>query len=98
MSRPLTRAGGGVLFATLPVTHVAAAFDDAAFETGAGQSGAELRLALAAIIATLGFLWAAWLCIGAYSAWRDGTLDGGAALMTVLRAFLVLAVMGAFIR
>jgi len=98
VSCAITRVYGCFTLATLPAAQVLAAFNDAAFETGAGQSGAELRFALAAIIATLGFLWAAWLCIGAYSGWRDGTLDSGAALMTVLRAFLVLAVMGAFIR
>jgi len=75
-----------------------AAFDDDAFEAGAGQSGADLRFALAAIISTLGFLWASWLIIGTYSGWRDGSLNSGAAMMTVLRGLLVLAVIGAFIR
>ena len=81
-----------------PVTRVFAAFNDDAFEAGAGQSGAELRLALAAIIITLGFLWTAWLSVGVYSGWRDGSLNAGGAMMTMLRGLLVLAVMGAFIR
>jgi|GEM_PF-5012558 len=41
-----------------------------AITAGAGQSGAELRFALAAIIITLGFLWTSWLFIGVYIGWR----------------------------
>ena len=98
MNRAITRAYGFLLLATMPVAQAFAAFDDEAFEAGAGQSGADLRFALAAIISTLGFLWASWLFIGTYSGWRDGSLNSGAAMMTVLRALLVLAVIGAFIR
>jgi integrating conjugative element protein (TIGR03758 family) len=69
-----------------------------AITAGAGQSGAELRFALAAIIITLGFLWTSWLFIGVYIGWRDGSMNAGAGMMTMLRGLLVLAVIGAFIR
>ncbi len=94
----LSRTYGPVLLAMIPVAQGFAAFDDAAFETGAGQSGAELRFALAAIIITLGLLWTSWLFIGVYIGWRDGSMNAGAAMMTMLRGLLVLAVIGAFIR
>lgn len=94
----MQRAYWGLVLLMLPVAQAYAAFDDDAFEVGAGQSGADLRLALAFVISTLGFLWASWLMVGVYTGWRDGTLDAGAGMFTVLRALFVLAVIGAFIR
>ena len=96
--RVLSHTYLGFLLAVVPGAQAYAAFDDAAFEVGAGQSGAALRFALAAIIATLAFLWASWLAVGAYRGWADGSLDAGAAMLTVLRGLLVLAVIGMFVR
>lgn len=83
---------------TLAAPSAWAAFDDAAFESGAGQSGADLRLAITAIVITLAFVWSAWLAIGAFRGWSEGTMHLGEAMMTILRGFIVLALIGAFVR
>ncbi len=94
----MQRTSWSLLLLVFPVLTAVAAFDDVAFETGAGQSGADLRFAIAAIISTLGFIWAAWLFIGTFNGWREGNIKAGSALVTLFRALLVLAVLGAFIR
>lgn len=98
MRRVLFQFYAALLLAMVPATFVFAAFDDAAFEEGSGQPGSELRLALAMIIVTISLLWTSWLFVGVYTGWRDGSLDWGAAMFTMLRALLVVAVIGAFIR
>ena len=98
MGRVLPQTYALLLLTITPAAQAFAAFNDAAFEEGSGQTGASLRLALAGIIITLSLLWTSWLFVGVYTGWRDGSLDWGAAIFTMLRALLVVAVIGAFIR
>ena len=75
-----------------------AQFDVDKFQEGSGAEAADLHAALAALIITIAMAGVGWIWVSAYRAWADGDLSIGEVTFTVLRACLVLAVLGFFIR
>jgi integrating conjugative element protein (TIGR03758 family) len=71
---------------------------DAAFTTGAGVEPSALLLAIAAGILTLLTLWVAWVAYGQLRSWRAGYGTLYDLVWTVMRASLLLLVLGFFIR
>ena len=71
----------------------------AAFRDGAGNLPAEtLSLAIAMIAMTLLTLWTAWVAFGQYRAWLKQQVSAFDLLWLVLRASMVLLLLGFFIR
>ena len=69
-----------------------------AFETGAGVTPDTLLLAIAGITLTLAFLWVTWITFGTFKAWQDGSVSFFDLVWNVLRASIVLLVLGFYIR
>ena len=69
-----------------------------AFEAGSGVTPETLLLAIASITLSLAFLWVAWLAFGTFKAWHDGTASFFDLVWSVLRASIVLLVLGYYIR
>ena len=70
----------------------------AAFEAGAGVPPSALLLAIAGITLTLSLVWAVWLTFGAFTAWQSGRATFFDLLRGVLRACIVLLVLGFYLR
>ena len=71
---------------------------DAAFTSGSGVAPAGLLLGIAMIVMTLFTLWTAWVAYAQFQLWQTGQGDLYGFLSTILRASLLLLVLGFFIR
>ena len=69
-----------------------------AFEAGSGVTPNELLLAIAGITMLLAFLWVTWVTIGTFKAWQEGRVSFFDLVLNVLRACVVLMVLGFYIR
>ena len=74
------------------------AAQEAAFEAGAGIPPSTLLLAIAGITLTLSLIWALWLTFGVFTAWQTGRATFFDFLWGVLRACIVLLVLGFYLR
>ena len=71
-----------------------AAFSDTAFQTGSGYSGSDVAYVIGGIVITVALVWVAWLSIGTYRAWADGSVTLYDMGMVFFRAILVLFILG----
>lgn len=71
---------------------------EAAFQAGSGVAPAVLTVGIAAIVIVLAFVWVMWIAIGTFRAWRDGEIELLELAWAVLRASIVLMVLGFYLR
>ena len=69
-----------------------------AFEAASGASPDALLLGIAGVILTLTFIWVAWLAFGTFNAWQEGKASFLDLIWQVLRACIVLMVLGFYVR
>lgn len=69
-----------------------------AFEAGSGATPAELLLAIASVTLMFALLWVAWIALGSFKAWQEGGLTFFDLIWNVLRACIVLMVLGFYVR
>ncbi|MCY4129546.1 MAG: TIGR03758 family integrating conjugative element protein [Gammaproteobacteria bacterium] len=69
-----------------------------AFEAGSGVTPEALLLAIAGITLSLAFLWVTWIAFGTFKAWQDGNASFFDLVWNVLRASIVLLVLGFYVR
>ncbi len=74
------------------------AAQDAAFSAGAGITPDTLLVACASITLTLALIWALWLTFGTFAAWQDGRASLFDLAWGVIRACIVLLVLGFYLR
>lgn len=70
----------------------------AAFQAGSGVTAGALLAAIAGVILTLAFVWVAWVTLGSFRAWQDGRVGLADLVWTVVRASIVLLVLGFYVR
>ena len=70
----------------------------AAFSAAAGHGPASMLLAIAWIVITLFILWVVWIAWGNYRAWTSGDVSVFDMLWSVLRATLLLMLLGFYLR
>ena len=70
----------------------------AAFAAGAGIPPNTLLVAIAGITLTLALVWAIWLTFGVFAAWHSGRASLFELIWSVLRACIVLLVLGFYLR
>lgn len=71
---------------------------EAAFRAGSGLPADALLFAIAGTVAVLATLWVAWVALGSYRAWRTGDIELYDLLWQVVRAAIVLMILGYYIR
>ncbi len=71
---------------------------EAAFRAGSGIAANELLFAIAGATAVLALLWVTWVAIGAFRAWRLGQIEIYDFLWQVVRAAIVLLILGFYVR
>lgn len=69
-----------------------------AFEAGSGVTAETLLLAIAGITLSLSFLWVAWVTFGTFKAWQEGNASFFDLVWNVLRASIVLLILGFYVR
>lgn len=74
------------------------AAETAAFTAGAGAPPDTVLLAIAGRTLTLALVWAMWLTMGIFAAWQSGRASLFDVLWAVLRACIVLLVLGFIVR
>ena len=70
----------------------------AAFQAGSGVSPDVLLTAIAASVLTLVFVWVIWVTLGSFRAWQGGQLALFDLIWAMLRASIVLLVLGFYLR
>lgn len=71
---------------------------EAAFGAGSGLSADALLFAIAGSVAVLATLWVTWVALGSFRAWRAGDIEIYDLLWQVVRAAIVLMILGYYIR
>ncbi|MCY4142701.1 MAG: TIGR03758 family integrating conjugative element protein [Gammaproteobacteria bacterium] len=71
---------------------------EAAFRAGSGMPADMLLFAIAGTIAVLATIWVSWVAIGAFRAWRVGDIEMYDLLWQVVRAAIVLLILGYYVR
>ncbi len=71
---------------------------EAAFQAGSGFSSSVVLTTIASTVLTLTFIWVAWLALGSFRAWYEGHLETFDLLWHIIRACIVLAVLGFYVR
>ena len=69
-----------------------------AFQAGAGVDAAAMLLAIKSSLIVLILIWTTWIAVGAYRAWRLGDLEIYDFLWQVMRASIILLVIGFYIQ
>jgi len=70
----------------------------AAFNAGAGVAPSMLLTGIASIVLVLAFVWVMWVTLGTFRAWQDGKVAVFDLAWSVLRASIVLMVLGFYLR
>lgn len=70
----------------------------AAFQAGSGVEAGTLLVAIASIVILLAFVWVLWISFGTFRAWQDGKATLFDLTWSVLRASIVLMVLGFYLR
>lgn len=72
---------------------------EAAFTTAsAGQTSSALLLGVASIVAVLALIWVAWLALRLFDGWTRREADLGHLLWHLIRAVIVISVLGWLVR
>lgn len=74
------------------------AAQSAAFQAGSGVTPGTLLTAIANVILVLAFIWVMWVTLGFFRAWQDGQVEMFDLVWAVLRASIVLMVLGFYVR
>ncbi|MXW06534.1 MAG: TIGR03758 family integrating conjugative element protein [Gammaproteobacteria bacterium] len=69
-----------------------------AFMAGSGVESAAMQLAIKSSLIVLICIWTTWVAIGAFRAWRFGDLEIYDLLWQVMRASIILLVVGFYIQ
>ena len=69
-----------------------------AFLAGAGVEAAAMLIAIKSSLIVLILIWTTWIAIGAFRAWRCGDLEIYDFLWQVMRASIILLVVGFYIQ
>ena len=69
----------------------------AAFQAGSGVTPGTLLAAIAGSILTLAFVWVTWVALASFRAWQDGQIGLFELVWTVVRASIVLLVLGFYV-
>ena len=74
------------------------ASQSAAFQAGSGVTPETLLIGIASVVLVLAFIWAIWVTFGTFRAWQSGDIAMFDLLWGVLRASIVLLVLGFYLR
>jgi integrating conjugative element protein (TIGR03758 family) len=69
-----------------------------AFQLGSGVTPTTLLTAIASVILVLAFIWVIWVTLGTFRAWQNGQIVLFDVIWSVLRASIVLMVLGFYLR
>lgn len=69
----------------------------AAFQAGSGVLPLVLLTAIASAVVLLAFVWAMWISLGSFRAWQCGQFTLADLVWSVLRASIVLLVLGFYL-
>ncbi len=69
----------------------------AAFQAASGVTPATLLTGIAAVVLVLVFVWVIWVTLGTFRAWQDGQVGVFDLTWGVLRASIVLLVLGFYL-
>ena len=70
----------------------------AAFQAGSGVGHGVVLTAIAGIVLTLVFVWVIWVTVGSFRAWQGGQIALFDLVWAVLRASILLLVLGFYLR
>jgi integrating conjugative element protein (TIGR03758 family) len=74
------------------------AAQNAAFQAGSGSTPATLLTGIASVVLVLAFVWVIWVSLGTFRAWQNGQAVLFDVVWSVLRASIVLMVLGFYLR
>jgi integrating conjugative element protein (TIGR03758 family) len=74
------------------------AAQNAAFQAGSGFAPATLLSGIASVVLVLAFVWVIWVSLGTFRAWQNGQVVLFDVVWNVLRASIVLMVLGFYLR
>ena len=69
-----------------------------AFELASGVQASDVLFAIAAVVLLLAFIWSLWITLGTFRAWHDSGATLFDLAWSVLRASIVLMVLGFYLR
>ena len=69
-----------------------------AFQAGSGVTPNALLIAIASIVMVLAIVWGVWITFGVFRAWQEGQATLFDLTWSVLRASIVLMVLGFYLR
>ena len=69
----------------------------AAFQAGSGITPGTLLTGIAGVVLVLAFVWVIWVTLGTFRAWQDGQVGVFDLTWGVLRASIVLLVLGFYL-
>ena len=70
----------------------------AAFQAGSGITPETLLTSIASVVLVLAFVWVIWVTLGTFQAWQDGQVGVFDLTWGLLRASIVLLVLGFYLR
>ena len=70
----------------------------AAFQAASGVAARTLLVGIVSIILLLAFIWVMWVTLGSFRAWQDGKASLFDLTWGVLRASIILMVLGFYLR
>ena len=70
----------------------------AAFQAASGVKASVLLLSIASIILLLASVWVLWVTLGTFRAWQDGNASLFDVAWSVIRASIILMVLGFYLR
>ena len=73
------------------------AAQNTAFQAGSGFTPATLLTGIASVVLVLAFVWVIWVSLGTFRAWQDGQVGVFDLTWAVLRASIVLLVLGFYL-
>ena len=68
------------------------------FQAGAGVTPNTLLTVIASVVMVLAFVWVMWVTLGVFKAWQEGQISLMEVTWSVLRASIVLMVLGFYLR
>ena len=74
------------------------AAQNTAFQAGSGFTPATLLTGIASVVLVLAFIWVIWVTLGTFRAWQSGQVVLFDVVWSMLRASIVLMVLGFYLR
>ena len=74
------------------------AAQNTAFQMGSGFTPATLLTGIASVVLVLAFIWVIWVTLGTFRAWQNGQVVLFDVIWSMLRASIVLMVLGFYLR